>query len=271
MSQTTEAITVVMPLADHQGVLAKTLDSWLAVLEELTHPYEMLLVLDGCTDETPRIAAKYAEKHATIRVLTHEQRRGFGACLRTAFDASTHPLFFYTSCDPYWNPKDLPRLLKSIYITDEYTGKQVDVANGHRRGVELPPSKKARNYWRRLLTRVLFGYWPEAPKGWLGKEEDAFWWSCRLRFGLRLGDINSSFKLFRRRVLDRIVIQSDGDFVHAELLAKANFLGSMMDEVVLADRQPLGTVPNTKAERRAVFNHPQFRSPDATPAPAPSV
>lgn len=242
-------------------MLAVTLDAWLPVLAECRHPYEVLLVNDASTDGSATLADKYAAKHSSIRLLTHTERQGFGACLRTAYEGSSNPLFFYTSCEAGWNPKDLPRLLKSAYIKDEFTGKLVEVVNGHRRGQPLPAGKKRWNTLRRTLTRILFGYWPEPPKGWLGADEDRFWWRCRIEFGLRLGDINSKFKLFRRSVLDRIVIQSNGDFVHAELLAKANFLGCLMDEVLLADRQTITPIGDTKADRQQVFQHPQFRSP----------
>jgi glycosyltransferase involved in cell wall biosynthesis len=265
MAQVHEGLTFVLPVTEHQGILAKTLDAWLSTLANLNHPYELLIVNDASTDDSPAIAEKYAAKHPTIRILTHTERGGFGACLKTAYEHSAQPLFFYTSCEPGWNPADLGRMLKSIAIKDEYTGKYVEVVNGHRRGSPLPPQKLRWNKLRRLLTRIIFGYWPEPPKGWLSKAEDSFWWRCRIEFGLRVGDINSKFKLFRRSVLDRIVIQSQGEFVHAELLAKANFLGCMMDEIVLADKQAIPPLPDTKADRRRVFNDPQFRAP--IPAP----
>ena len=82
----------------------------------------------------------------------------------------------------------------------------------------LPPGPKWRSRLYRGFMRVVFGFWPEPPRGWLGNSERRFWWRCRMLFGLRVGDVNSKFKLFRRAVFDRIEIQSDGEFVHAELL-----------------------------------------------------
>jgi hypothetical protein len=74
----------------------------------------------------------------------------------------------------------------------------------------------------------------------------------------------SAFKLFRKDALDRIPIQSDGDFVFAELLAKANFMGMLIAEV------PIGKLGGTfkgvietraasqVADRRRVFRSPKF-------------
>ena len=43
----------------------------------------------------------------------------------------------------------------------------------------------------------------------------------RSLFGVRVRDINFSFKVFRRRVLDSISIESSGSFIDAELVVKA--------------------------------------------------
>jgi hypothetical protein len=66
-------------------------------------------------------------------------------------------------------------------------------------------------------------------------------------------------------VFDRMVIQSDGEFVHAELLAKANFLGCMMDEILLAARHVPAPLPDTRKEQWQLFRNAKFRSPVPTP------
>ena len=84
-----------------------------------------------------------------------------------------------------------------------------------------------------------------------------------------LVDVNSAFKLYRTAFLKRFPIQSDGDFVHTELVAKATFLTSIMDEIPLTPKDdlvpPLGPVA---ADRRTVFRDPQFAfvpEPASTP------
>ena len=256
-------LTVALPAFDQDKALAPAVAAWVAALEHLNRPYELLIVDDGSLDGTRAQADLLAARHARVRVLSHPERKGFGACLRTALEAATQPLFFYTSCDHGWNPADLGRMLTALAHTDELTGKQVEVVNGHRRGTALPKGRKRWNALAGLFVRVVFGYWPDPPRGWLGAAEARFWWKCRVLFGLRVGDINSKFKLFRRAVFDRIEVQSDGEFVHAELLAKANFLGCMMDELVLADRHQPPPLPDVREEMRRVFRDPKFRSPVA--------
>jgi len=270
MPDTAEGLTFILPVFDSEKTLGKVVAGWLPVLDSLRLPYELLIVNDGSLDGTQSQAEILSTRNNRIRILSHPERKGFGACLRTALAESHHPIVFYTSADHGWHASDLPRMLKSLEIKDEFTDKQVQVVNGHRRGTVLPAGRKRMNRLYRWFVRVVYGFWPEPPRGFLGVTESRFWWRCRLLFGLRLGDPSCKFKIFRRSVLDRIEIQSDGDFVHAELLAKANFLGCMIDEVVLNDREVPPPAPNVSVDMWKVFNNAKFRSPVTNSALAPS-
>jgi glycosyltransferase involved in cell wall biosynthesis len=265
--QPAEGLTLALPAFDQEKTLAKAVAAWASVLDGLRRPYELLIIDDGSQDGTRTQADILATKNGRVRVLAHPERKGFGACLRTALEASTQPLFFYTSADHGWNPNDLPRMLKCLAVRDEFSGKQVEIVNGHRRGTALPAGRQWVGRLYRGLVRVVFGYWPEPPRGWLGAAEGRYWWKCRLLFGLRVGDVSSKFKLFRKSVFDRMVLQSDGEFVHAEILAKVNFLGCLMDELVLADRASPPELPDVRKEMWTVFHDPRFRSPVPTPGP----
>jgi hypothetical protein len=86
-------------------------------------------------------------------------------------------------------------------------------------------------------------------------------------FGVPLCDVNSAFKLYRTAFLKRFPIQSDGDFVHAELVAKATFLTSIMDEIPLTPAPPAERgVPSVWREMWRVFTNPDFGTP---PQPTP--
>jgi hypothetical protein len=104
-------------------------------------------------------------------------------------------------------------------------------------------------------------------------------------YGVPLADVNSCFKLFRTDFLKRFPIQSDGDFVHTELVAKATFLTSIMDEVPLTPRpDPIPAVTIDPADIRRLsasrarfaFDTPVADTPGspepavpASPVPAP--
>lgn len=255
MADTAEGLTVIFPVATAAAVTA-SLGPWLAALDRTNRPYEVFVVSD---DELP------APANPRVRALKLDRPGGFGAGVRLALTHATQPLVFYSALDGGYNPADLPRMIQAIDFKDEYTGKTVELVNGHRRGLAEPAGRRRRRKVFNAFVRVVYGMWPEPPKGYLGPAETRYWYRTRLQFGLRLGDPNSRFKLFRRHVFDRIVIQSDGEFVHTELLAKANFLGTLMDEMVLADTCVPGDLHEMSADRAVVFKSPRFHSPVPTP------
>ncbi|WP_020472668.1 glycosyltransferase [Zavarzinella formosa] len=270
MADTVEGLTVIFPMAPSATNLADSLSPWLGVLNNTGRPYEVLLVADGITDDLRAIIEKITSKHPRVKLLALEKPTGFGACIRLGIAEASQPLVFYSALGGGWNPADLPRMLKSIGFKDEYTGRVVELVNGHRRGLPEPSGRKRRRRVFGFLFRVLYGMWPEPHKGYLGRAESRYWYRARLQFGLRIGDPNSRFKLFHRRVLERIVIQSDGEFVHTELLAKANFLDTMMDEIVLADKCVPGELPDMSEDRKKVFSNPKFTTPTTTQAAPPA-
>src|SRR5438477_1977691 len=139
MPDSAEGLTVILPVFDSEKTLGKAVSGWLAVLDSLGRPYELLIVDDGSVDGTKAQAEHLAERNQRIRVLHHDAKIGFGASLRTGLAAATQPLIFYASADHEWHPTDLTRMLKSLDFKDDYTGKQVEFVNGHRRGTIWPP------------------------------------------------------------------------------------------------------------------------------------
>jgi glycosyltransferase involved in cell wall biosynthesis len=244
-----------MPVYDQAAGLETIAENWLRALGRLERPFEFIIIDDGCTDETAAIAGRLAGKHSEMQVLRHEARRGYGACLKTALAHATHPLVFITACDYPYPPADISKLLAAIDDVDLVTGCRTD---------PVPDWLQRLGTAYRLFSRAVFGVTPDPRPGWLGRRS---WWqgvNLRLGFGLRVWDVSCAFKLFRRAILDRMPIQSNGQFVHAELLAKANFLGCLMAEM------PIGRLPghfkgvseppapNRSSDARRVFRRPEF-------------
>jgi hypothetical protein len=55
----------------------------------------------------------------------------------------------------------------------------------------------------------------------------------RVLFGLSVRDVNFAFKLFRRSILERITLQSEGSFIDAELLIETHHAGFTIAEIPL--------------------------------------
>jgi hypothetical protein len=91
----------------------------------------------------------------------------------------------------------------------------------------------------------------------------------RALFAVRYQDVMCPFRLLRRAVFARLPIQSDGPFAHAEVLAKANFLGCVMGEELPLDVRP----PPYRGDARQMWRELKqlLRAPDFGPPTLPGT
>jgi glycosyltransferase involved in cell wall biosynthesis len=272
MSKTRDGITVVIPVHNAAAALDKVLPAWNTVLANLNRPFEIIVVNDGSTDNTADVLQKRTANVRHLHVLKHDTQRGFGACLRTALAEAKQPLLLYTSVDYPYTPNDIRPMLERIELRDEIFGKQPDLISGARAGQPRPFWVKYPGFVWKLFWRLFAGLPMVESPPWYGWSE--WWYRFRAHwvYGVPLADVNSAFKLWRTAFLKRFPIQSDGDFIHVELVAKATFLTSIMDEVPLTQRpDPLPPIGPVAADRRRLFRDPQFafyaQSPPAPPVP----
>jgi glycosyltransferase involved in cell wall biosynthesis len=269
-----EAITVVLPVHNPGAALEPSAGVWLDYLGKLGRDYEFLIVDDGSTDGTAAMARELVGKRRNVRVLTHDAHRGFGASLRTALAEAKYPLFFYTALDYPYTPSDLNRLLDRIGDTDELLHRRIDVVGGCRTGLATPQPWKGIGTAFRWFCRIALGLPLDTPPGWQGVKERRRSWVAWLLFGTPLTDVNCAFKVFRRSVFDKFPIQSDGGFVHAELIAKCTFTTCLMDELPLTPKPD--AIPDVewselgKVLRDAKFTAPPSAAPEP-PKPTPEA
>ena len=53
----------------------------------------------------------------------------------------------------------------------------------------------------------------------------------RILFGLAIKDVNFSFKLFRRALLDKFTLKSDGSFIDVEFLCRSRKAGAQIIQI----------------------------------------
>jgi glycosyltransferase involved in cell wall biosynthesis len=230
--------------------------AWRETLLSRQLPFEILLVDDGSNDGTAARAQELAATVPELQLLRHEQPRGIGAALGTGLAASMHPLLAVAPCHPAYTPQDLARFLAEI--------DKVHFLTGYRAGLPVPLLARLLGNVMRVLGVVLFSHAGEKLPGWLGWKAHVGAVLARLVYGVRLRDVHSPFRVFRREVLARSPLQSDGDFALVEQLAKVNFAGYYFGlEVPLSvtpPERPFPQQPRGRSFREAlrVFSKPSF-------------
>jgi len=172
-----------------------------AVLEEMGGDWEIVIVDDASTDGTGARADRLAAD-PRVRAIHNRVNRRLGGTLRAGYAAATKDLVFYTDADL---PVDLGQLPRAVRLL-EY--QQADLLAGYRF------DRTSEGLQRALYT---IGYHV----------------LIRLLFGLRIRDVNFAFKLFRRSLLQRIELKSEGSFIDAELLLRARQAGAVMIQLGL--------------------------------------
>lgn len=264
-----QPLSVVLLTRNRAAQLDAMLAAWVTFLNGLDREYELIVVDDGSTDGGGELAEKLAAGYRRVVVRRHERTQGEGAALRTALAVAQHPLLFYTLGDPYYQPADLGKLLRKRPDPrkPDLEIDHVHILTAARSGQRMPwPWRIVGQLWRFFL-RVMFVHAPERHPGWLGWKHHAGALLVRILFGVRYRDVACPFRLLRRDIFARIPLQSDGSFVHVEILAKANYLGLMMGQEVPLEPDhypPLTTNPSQEERRQMrsdawrVIRHPEF-------------
>ncbi len=185
------SISVFFPCYNEQENVGKTIEKAIAVLEELNTDFEVIIVDDGGTDETGRIADEIADRDDRVKVVHHGRNLGYGAALQSGFKAATKELVFYTDADGQFDIGEMPPLLD---LMDRH-----DVVSCYRLNRQDSIIRKINAWcWTKLV--------------------------CLL-FGLKIRDIDCAFKLYKREIFDKIELSSTGALIDAEILARAKRRG----------------------------------------------
>jgi glycosyltransferase involved in cell wall biosynthesis len=187
-----ESITVFFPMYNEEDNIHAAVASAAEILESLTDDYEILIVDDASTDRTGEIADSLAKADPRIRVIHHPRNLRLGGALKTGFAGATKDLVLYSDAD---YPFDMIELVKAVRII-----RQADVVSAYRfdRTGE-GPIRTAYSFGWNLLIKILFG--------------------------LRVKDVNFSFKLCRRKIFEQVHLSSESSFIDAELLIRSQYLG----------------------------------------------
>jgi glycosyltransferase involved in cell wall biosynthesis len=192
-------LSVFFPMWNEQDYIERAIDAAREECEDLLSggdilDYELIVVDDASTDRTPEIAAALAEADARIRVVRHPENRKLGGSMKSGYAAATGDVVLYTDADL---PFDMHDVHKAMRLMRYYDADIVSAYRFDRTGEGYV--RTVYSFFYNLLVRVLFG--------------------------TRKRDINFAFKLCRTRIFEHVTLKSEGSFIDAELVVKAEKFG----------------------------------------------
>lgn len=222
-------LSLIFPAYNEAAAIIGVLEDWIQYAQTHRLSYECIVVNDGSSDTTGEQVQQFSLQHPEVRLIEHATNQGYGAALRSGFLAARGDYIFFTDGDGQFQPDDLDRTLP---LLDPHT-----IILGYR-------APRAEGLWRRVCA-WLWGRW------------------IRFFFGLRVRDLNCAWKLFPRTLVINNKFISNGAFISAELLYRAQQQNFMFQEIPvrhLARQSGSPTGVNLRVVWRAWREFMLFRS-----------
>ena len=207
---------------NEEAYVLRAVEAVRAALREVgSGTHEILIVADASTDRTGALAGEMARSDPQVRVLHNERNLTLGGTLRKGYAAATKDLILYTDADLPFDLQELPRAVRLL----EY--QQADVLAAYR--FDRTSEGLLRTFYTLVYSAII-----------------------RTLFALRLRDINFSFKLFRRTLLEKFALKSEGSFIDAEFLLRARKAGASIIQIGV-DYFPRSRGVSTLASPRVIL------------------
>ncbi len=197
-ARATPGLSVFLPAYNDSGTIASLVITSLKTAARLTPDFEIIIVNDGSADATAEIADELARTYPQVRVVHHDKNRGYGGALRTGFASATRDLIFYTDGDAQYDPAEMEALWSAL-------GDDVDLVNGYKISRSDP------------LHRIVIGR--------------VYHHTVKLLFGLKVRDVDCDFRLMRRAIFERVVLEKNSGVICLEMMKKIQDAGFRIAEV----------------------------------------
>lgn len=193
-----QTISIFFPMYNELGNIRRLIEA----VEELQRDaslriHEVLLIDDGSRDGCDREVEDWAAVNPFVRLVRHERNMGYGVALKTGFQEARGEAVFYTDSDLPVDLSDIRHAIPKLAAADVVIGYRIDRHETIRRAV-----------FSRIYNRLM-----------------------RVMFRVRVRDVNFSFKLVSRPVLEAIHLDARTVFIDGQLLAEAVRAGFRIAEI----------------------------------------
>src|SRR3989337_2240990 len=196
-------ISVVMPVYNEKNTIQQQLGKVQAV--EMPFKKEIIIVDDGSTDGTRQMLEDIDKsKNEGLKIIYQDKNCGKGAALKAGFAAAKGDIVIIQDADLEYDPSEYPKLIQPIL-----DGK-ADVVYGSRFKGEGP--HRVLFFWHHVGNKIITTL-------------------SNMLTNLNLTDIETGYKVFKKKILTQIELKENGFGFEPEFTAKIAKRGFNIYEV----------------------------------------
>lgn len=204
-------VSILVPVLNEESTIVEVIARLLA----LGSDYEIVVIDDGSTDQTPSLLASFGEQ---IRTVTRQSPGGKGTAIRAGLQKATGEVIVIQDADLEYAPEQIPDLVAPIL------GGQQQVVYGSRFTQGMPKGMALPN----KIVNILLAF------------------ATRLLYRQRITDEATCYKAVRTSLLKSMDLHCTGFEFCPEVTAKVSRLGQKIFEV------PIQYLPRNKKEGKKI-------------------
>lgn len=182
------SVSFVIPMYNERQTIENTVKKLTQMAKGLTDDYEIIIADDGSTDDSGRIIDRIAEEDPCVKAEHLKRNTKFGGALKRGLNRAQKNIIIYTDSDLPIDSGDIKEALSLLDGCDIVTA--------------FSRVKKGETLKRIIMSGV-------------------YNFLIQFLFKTNIRDINSGFKIYKRKVFKNIELISNSPFIDVEIFVKA--------------------------------------------------
>lgn len=222
-------LSIVIPAYNEESgieeIATRVLDTKSALSEVGVDELELLVVDDGSSDNTVPIMIGIEKQFPNVRLISHQQNRGYGAALKTGFGQARGELVGFLDADGTYPPEYFPAL-----CIETFAGAELVIGSRMTGGEsQMPVTRRIGNIFFATLLSLLSGQ--------------------------RVTDSASGMRVFRKELLQQLYPLPDGLNLTPVMSTRAIHEGIEVKEIPIPYSERVGRSKLSVVRDGSVFLH----------------
>ena len=194
-----KSISLMFPLYKDKRTVKRMIKKCLKILKKTGKKFEIVIVDDGCPENSGKIAEAIAKNNSKIKVFFHKKNLGYGAAIKTGLKKCRYECIYAIDGDCEFGvaDNDLPRAIKKFSKND----------------LVITYRYKKRYKTTRIIISWVYNI------------------LLRILFKTKFKDISSGARLISKKLAKKVILTSNSPFIGAELSIKSKYAGYCVGEI----------------------------------------